>query len=165
MGGQERHEGVVKMLLERGVVNPDQADTLYGQTPLSWAAKNGHEEVLKMLLARDDVNPDQADTEYGWTPLMWATGKGHDGIVNMLMQPKDVCTPMPDCMNLTQQRLALPEGHDLIAGIPRDQGNLNCAAVDCGLPTSLPPSTVPADECMVEAQFRSHDPDTNMTYF
>ena len=37
------HGGVVKILWERGDVNPDQADTFYGRTPLSWAAGRGHE--------------------------------------------------------------------------------------------------------------------------
>jgi ankyrin repeat protein len=67
------------MLLERKDVNPNQADTEYGRTPLSWAAENGHEGVVKMLLERKDVNPNQADTEYGRTPLSWAAERGHEG--------------------------------------------------------------------------------------
>jgi len=57
------------MLLDRRDVNPDQADTAYGQTPLSWAARNGHSEVVKILLERKDVNPDKGDTfcsKYGY---------------------------------------------------------------------------------------------------
>jgi len=159
------HEGVVKMLLERGDVNPDQVDTFYGRTPLSWAAENGHEGVVKMLLERGDVNPNQADTEFGRTPLSWAAENGHDGIVNILMEQKNVCTPTPDSMIQTPPRLGLPEGRDRVARIPQEQGNLNCAAVDCVGPTSLPPSTLPRDECAVKTQFRPHDPDTNMTDF
>jgi len=30
-------EGVAKILLEREDINPDQADTRYGERPLSWA--------------------------------------------------------------------------------------------------------------------------------
>src|SRR5205807_47038 len=72
------HEGVVKILLERADVNPDEADDKYGRTPLSWAAGNGREGVVKMLLERTDVNPDQADTQYGQTPLAWAAGNGRE---------------------------------------------------------------------------------------
>jgi len=37
------HEGIVKLLLGRGDVNPDTPDAWYGQPPLSWTAENGHE--------------------------------------------------------------------------------------------------------------------------
>lgn len=36
------HKEVMKMLLEREGVNRDQANTIYGLTPLLWAAKRGH---------------------------------------------------------------------------------------------------------------------------
>jgi len=78
------------MLLQREDINPNQADTLCGQTPLSLAAENGHDGIVKMLLEREDVNPDQPDTEYGWTPLSWAARNGHNGIVKMLLGREDV---------------------------------------------------------------------------
>jgi len=53
------------MLLEREDVNPDQADTFRGRTPLGWAVLNGHEGIVRIFLEREGVNPDQADTEYG----------------------------------------------------------------------------------------------------
>ncbi|KAG0638767.1 hypothetical protein HOY80DRAFT_966225 [Tuber brumale] len=49
------------MFLERGDVNPDQPDTNYDRTPLSWAAKNGHHRVVKMLRERVSVNSDTTD--------------------------------------------------------------------------------------------------------
>jgi len=67
--GRGRDE-IVKMLLERRDVNPDQADAKYGRTPLSWAAGNGYLEVVKILLQRGDVSPDQADAKYSQTPLL-----------------------------------------------------------------------------------------------
>jgi len=44
------HDGVVKILLEREGVNPNHADTQYGQAPISLAAGNGHVGVVKKLL-------------------------------------------------------------------------------------------------------------------
>ena len=40
------HEGVVKILLERGDANPDLADSRWNETPLEWAAQLGHEGVV-----------------------------------------------------------------------------------------------------------------------
>jgi len=54
------------MLLERKDINPDQADTRFGWTPLSWAAENGHKGVVKMIMQWNDVRtaiPDNMD----WT--------------------------------------------------------------------------------------------------
>ena len=44
------HEEVVKILLEREEVDPNQADTACGQTPLLRAVEEGHEGIVKMLL-------------------------------------------------------------------------------------------------------------------
>ena len=60
-------EGVVKVLLGRGDVNPDKPDN-NGKIPLHLAAWWGHEGVVKVLLGRGDVNPDKPDN-YGKTPL------------------------------------------------------------------------------------------------
>ena len=78
------------VLLERDDVNPNQEDTKYRQTPLSWATEKGHEGVVRMLLEREDVNPDQPDTHYGKTPLSWADEMGHAGVVKMLLERQDV---------------------------------------------------------------------------
>ena len=40
MGGRERDEAVVRLLLVKDGVNPDSKDN-NGQTPLSWAAGEG----------------------------------------------------------------------------------------------------------------------------
>ena len=90
------HEMIVKILLERGDINPDKADTYHGRTPLWLAAEKGHEGVLKMLLERGDVNPDQPDTYHGQTPLLWAVNRGREGIVKMLLEREDVNPDQPD---------------------------------------------------------------------
>ena len=91
---REGHDGVVKVLLERKDVNPDQADT-DGRTPLSWAAGNGQEGVAKMLLEREDANPNQADAD-GRTPLSWAAWGGHEGVVRMLLERESVNSDQAD---------------------------------------------------------------------
>ena len=53
-------EGIVKLLLERGDINPDSADD-DGRTPLSFAAEYGHEAAVKLLLERGDVDPNSMD--------------------------------------------------------------------------------------------------------
>jgi len=151
-------EGVVKILLEREDINPDQADTEDGRTPLSWAAEGGYEGITKMLLEREDVDPNRADSKYGRAPLSWAIEKGHEGIVNMLMKRKDVSTAMPGNMNQIAQLLTPSEGHDGAMGLRQELGTAGCATADRGGSTALPPSALPRDECVVEMQFRSHDP-------
>jgi hypothetical protein len=46
------------------LVDLDSEDTEFGQTPLSWAAKNGHAAVVKQLL-------DSYKDQWGQTPLSW----------------------------------------------------------------------------------------------
>ena len=66
---------MVKALLERGGVNPDEPDCK-GRTPLWWAAVKGHEGVVKALLERDDINPSSQDND-GEIPLHHAAMNGH----------------------------------------------------------------------------------------
>ena len=165
LAAERGHEGIVKILLEREGVNPGQAGTKYGRTPLSLAAEKGHSGIVKILLEQEGVNPDHADTLYDRTPLSWAAEGGHMGIVKILMERKDVCTVMPDNTNQTLQPPALSVEHDAVVSIPWARGNGNRAAVDRGSPTSLPPSPVTRDECVVGMQPRSHDSNTNMTDF
>ena len=107
------HEEVVKVLLERGDINPDQADTKYGRTPLSRAAENGHEGVVKFLLEQKGVNPDQPDRASSRTPLSWAAGNGHEGVVKMLLEREDVNTDHEDTLyGQTPLSWAAEKGHE-----------------------------------------------------
>ena len=99
------------MFLEREDVNPDQPDTEYGRTPLSWAAQRGSEGVVKVLLERDGVNPDQPDTDYGRTPLSWAAVYGREGVVKMLLKRDDVNPDQPDTYGKTPLQGAKDRGH------------------------------------------------------
>jgi len=154
------HDEVVKVLLERGDINPEQPDTRYGQTPLSWAASDGHEGVVKILLERSDVNPDQADTESGRTPLSWAAESGHEGVVKMLLERGDVRTATPDNQNQTPLSLARSKGYDGIVRILLERDNLNPDARDHGSQTSPPLTARHGDEFPAEVRFRDDDPNT-----
>jgi len=96
----------------------------------------------------------------GMTALTWAARNGHEK--KMPTERKDICTPIPDSMNQTPQRLPLSEDHDGVARTVREEANLNRAAPDCGCQTSLSLTPVPRDQFAAEKPFRSHDPNSNM---
>ena len=73
-----RHEAVVKLLLDTGKVNVDSKDGS-GRTPLSWAAENGHEAVVKLLLDTGKVEVNSEDV-HGRTPLSWAADNEHENV-------------------------------------------------------------------------------------
>ena len=72
----------MKILLGREDVDPNTASQ-DGQTPLSWAARNGDEEVVKMLLERNNPNINTMDNS-GRTPASWAAEYMYDGIAKLL---------------------------------------------------------------------------------
>jgi len=58
VAAQNRHEGVVEILLAQEEVNPGKPDK-GGQTPFFYAAGLGNEGVVKILLGREEVDPDK----------------------------------------------------------------------------------------------------------
>jgi len=83
------HEEVVKALLERDDVNPNQVDTHSGRTPLSRAAENGHEGVVKILLEGNDVHTTTPDKQ-NETPLSLALSNGHHEVARILRERDNV---------------------------------------------------------------------------
>jgi len=120
------HEGIVKMLLERKDVNPDQADTRCGRTPLAYPAKSGYEGIVLMLLEREDVNPNQKDTQHR-TPLGWAAANGHEEVVKMISRRNDGHRPTRRSIFFAVLEL----------------GDINPSPADHGDRASLPPCTPP----------------------
>jgi len=118
------HEEVVKKLLEREDINPDQADTRCCRTPLSWAAENGHEGVVKMLLQRDDVNPDRA-SKSGRTPLSWAASNGHEGVVKMLLHRDDVNPDRASKSGRPPLSWAASNGHEGVVKMLLERDDVN----------------------------------------
>ena len=84
------NEEVVKMLLERGDVNPELKGHSHGRRPLEWAAAKGHERVVKVLLEREDANPGRASPGYYQNALYSAAAFGHEGIVKIILAREDV---------------------------------------------------------------------------
>ena len=109
------HEGVVKILLGREDVNPDNPDN-DGRTPLSFAAEYRHEEVVKILLAREEVNPDKPDND-GRTPLFFAAEYGHEEVVKILLAREEVNPDKPDNDGRTPLSFAVRNGHEEVVKI------------------------------------------------
>jgi len=132
---KKRHEGVVKILLERAHVDPNKADTEDGRTPLDWAAAKGHEGVVKIFLGRKDVDPNKADPKYGGTALLWAALNGNEGMVKILLEREDL---NPDQAGTFYCRTPLEwaalSGHDGVVKIllEREEVNPNYADPKCG---------------------------------
>ncbi|RPA93313.1 ankyrin [Choiromyces venosus 120613-1] len=81
------NEGVVRLLLERGDINPESSDKTgrtplsysfdnNGRSPLSYADEWGEEGVVKLLLGRGNVNPDSSDIEDRSALSYYATEMG-----------------------------------------------------------------------------------------
>ena len=114
------NDEVVKLLLRKKHIQPDQQDANYERTALSWAAGNGHEGVVRLFLEPQFVNPGSVGRRWGKaarvvdhflggryvnpdssskhsrTPLSWAAENGHEGIVKLLLERKDVNPDTPD---------------------------------------------------------------------
>ena len=85
---------VMSLLFRRKYINTNSPDK-HGQTPLSWAARNGHDRVVKLLLEREDIIADRPNND-GQTPLSWATRNAHDGVVKLLLEREDVIADRPN---------------------------------------------------------------------
>ena len=130
-----RHEEVVKMLLGREEVNPDEPNA-HGQTPLSYAAAEGNEEVVKILLGREDVNPDRPDND-GRTPLLYAAENGRAGVVKILLGREVVNPDCPDNRSRTPLSYAAAEGNEEVVKILLGREDVNPDCPDNGGRTPL----------------------------
>ncbi|KAG0634376.1 hypothetical protein HOY80DRAFT_986632, partial [Tuber brumale] len=104
------------MLLERGDVDPDQADTKYGRTPLAWAAEFGHAEVVKMLSERKDVRT-ATPVSKNQTPLSRALPEGHDRVASALLELDTVNSDTADHAGRTSPPASVGHGNKCLVGL------------------------------------------------
>ncbi|RYP69569.1 hypothetical protein DL770_008217 [Monosporascus sp. CRB-9-2] len=103
------HKAVESLIREN---NPDIKDG-FGQTPLSWAAKNGHEAVIELLLATKKVDPD-SKSNYGKRPVSWAAENGHEAVVKLLLDTEKVDPNSKSNYGKTPLSLAAGNGHEAV---------------------------------------------------
>lgn len=125
---EEGHETIVRMLIERGNVNPDSVGEC-GRTPLSRAAQGGHKTIVRTLLERDNVNPDSVDT-FGRTPLSWAAERGWGFTTKMLLERDDVNPDSVDLDGRTPLSWAAERGQGFTAKLLLERSNVNPNSVD-----------------------------------
>ena len=119
-GENKGHEAVVKLLLHKEGVDPD-SKSIYGRTPLSWAAVEGREVVAKLLLDKEGVDPDYRDSS-GWTPLSWAAMQGHPAVVKLLLDKEGIDPDSKDSSGRTPLWRVAEKGHEVVAKRLLDKG-------------------------------------------
>lgn len=97
-----------------------------GQSPLSWAARNGHEAVARLLL--DNAADFQSKDTYGLTPFSWAAGRGHDNVVKLLLN-NGADFNSPDTYGRTPLSWAARHGHEGIVKLLLQHG-ADCTSQD-----------------------------------
>lgn len=85
-GGKEgSHIGVVRQLLDSGLVDSDLGDT-GERTPLSYAAEVGRLPLVELLLGCENaIDINKQDTG-GRSPMFWAVEGGHEKVVKLLLE-------------------------------------------------------------------------------
>ena len=151
------HEEVVKLLLRKKHIQPDQQDANSSRTALSWAARNGYEGVVRLFLRPQFVNPGSngrrwgkvvqaaglligmryvnpdSSSKSGRTPLMRAAANGHEGVVKLLLGQKDVNPDTPNTKNgRTPLSLAAKNGHEGIVKLLLERKDVNPDTPDTG---------------------------------
>ena len=157
------NEEVVRLLLWKKHIQPDQPDAKSGRTALSWAAGNGHEGVVRLFLASRSVNPESiglwwgkaahiVDVLFGGryvnpdsasnidrTPLSWAAENGHEGIVKLLLGRRGVNPDSSRISGRTPLSLASENGHEGIVKLllGREEVSPDCSSIFRQTPLSL----------------------------
>jgi len=132
------HSVIVKLLLERGDVDPNSPDRK-GRTPLSFAAGCGLGDVVKLILQQRDIKPDSADRD-GRTPLSFAAERlrspdyyrspywdpsEHGVIVRLLLERRDVDPNSPDRKGRTPLSFAAECGLGDLVKLLLQRGDIN----------------------------------------
>ncbi len=158
---RNRHEAVIKMLLDTGKVNVNYKD-IAGRTPLSWAAGNGHEVVIKMLLDTGKVDVNYKDMA-GRTPLSWAAGNGHEAITKLLLDTGEVDVNSWDRGGGTPLLLAANFGNEAVVKLLLDTGKFNVNSRDQNWRTPLSWASGNGNEAVVKLLLDTGKVDVNYT--
>ncbi|KAJ5935976.1 hypothetical protein N7454_005274 [Penicillium verhagenii] len=94
-------------------------DNVGGQTPLSWAAKNGHKEVVRLLLEKGAELESNDDSRR--TPLLWAARNGHKEVVRLLLE-KGAELESNDDSRRTPLLWAARNGHKAVVRLLLEKG-------------------------------------------
>jgi ankyrin repeat protein len=73
----------MKAVLRAGA-SPDPR-TIYGRTPLSYAAENGHDAAVKLLVDTEGVDVNSKDYPYRKTPFSYAVMRGQETTIKLLL--------------------------------------------------------------------------------
>ncbi|KAF7554844.1 hypothetical protein G7Z17_g2610 [Cylindrodendrum hubeiense] len=112
---QNRHEVIIRMLLNTGKVNINAEDD-HDRTPLFVATSVGCETTVRMLLNTGEVDVNVLDNN-GSTPLSLAVSKGYEGTVRMLLDNSKVNVNVKDDCGQTPLWQAAGLGKKVIVGM------------------------------------------------
>ncbi|KAL4891361.1 hypothetical protein BDV59DRAFT_194328 [Aspergillus ambiguus] len=111
---------IVELLLDTGRVDVESKDSMYGRTPLSFAAEHGHERIVKLLLDTGRVDIESKDSDRGQTPLSFAAEYGHERIVKLLLDTGRVDVESKDSKyGRTPLSFAAARGHEGVVKLLR----------------------------------------------
>ncbi|KAG0138301.1 hypothetical protein HOY82DRAFT_640590 [Tuber indicum] len=108
------HEGVVKQLLERRELDPEELRKCRGRT-ISYDIFDRREQVWKTV-PTGGLKPDKPDN-YNLTPLTFAAWNGHEGVVKMLLGLISVSPDNPNDGGRTPLSYAAEVGHEGVVKI------------------------------------------------
>ena len=120
---------VIEAMIDSGANLKLNKKDHYGQTPFSWAAREGHETVVRLLIERDDVDINSRD-DLGRTPLSWAVRNGHEAIVLLLTERDDVVVNPKDHWGNTPLLNAVRNQHEAIVRPLIKRGDLDTNVED-----------------------------------
>jgi len=158
-GATNGHEGVVRLLLKRGDVDPNHQDK-DGRTPLALAAVMGHEGVVKLFLEREDIDPNRPNKD-GGAPLSWAAANGHEGVVKSLLERGDVDPNHQDKDGQTPLSWAAAKGHERVVRSLLERGDVDPNHQDEDGQTPLTWAAAMGHEGVVKSLLKQRDVDPN----
>ena len=149
LAAENRHEAVVKLLLETGRVDVNSKRGRDNQTPLSLAVVNRHKAVVKLLLETGRVDVDLRNN-FNQTPLSLAVVNGHEAVVKLLLDTGRVDVDLRDELNRTLLLLTAEKGHKAIVKLLLETGRVDVNSGDYLNRTPLSLAAAKGNEAVVK---------------